>query len=121
LVAGENIFPAARFFIELQTVFPPSDVTVENHECRAALLVTEYVQCMLDEVDIIRVANAEDVPSVSKKTGSYILGERDVRVALDGDVIVVVDPTEIIRPRCPASDAASEATSSIMQPSPHTE
>src|SRR5207247_316570 len=38
----------------------------------------------------------QNVPSVSQEPGGNVLGEGDARVPFDGDVIVVVDPAELV-------------------------
>src|SRR5262249_9352375 len=54
------------------------------------------IQRMLDSVDIIGVADLQHVPSIGEKAGGDILGKSDARVAFDRDVVVVVNPTEVI-------------------------
>src|SRR5262249_61731919 len=41
-------------------------------------------------------ASPQHSPVIAKKAGCDILGEGDARVALDGDVIVVVHPAEVV-------------------------
>ena len=95
-----------------------ADVTVQNDEGGAVLGLAENVEGVLDALDVVGVADAQDVPSVSQESGLNVLGKGDARASLDGDVVVVVDPAKIIEPQVAASDAASDATPSIMQPSP---
>jgi len=70
-------------------------------EWRAANLGGEHVpaeaqRALLDAIDVVGIADSQDIPSVCQKPGRYILSEGDARVAFDGDVIVVVDPAEIV-------------------------
>ena len=55
------------------------------------------LQGVLDAVDIVGVAHAQDIPAVAEKPGSDVLGEGDARVAFDRDMVVVVDPAEVIQ------------------------
>src|SRR6516225_2626866 len=63
-----------------------ADVTVQNDEGRAALGVAKNVQRMLDPVDVIGVAHAQDVPPITQEPRRDILREGDARVAIDRDV-----------------------------------
>src|SRR5262249_42323668 len=56
----------------------------------------EDVQGILNAFDIVGVTDAQDVPTVTQKPGCNVLSESDARIALDGDVVVVVDPAKII-------------------------
>jgi hypothetical protein len=51
---------------------------------------------MLDAVNVVGVADAQDVPAVAQEPGRDVLGEGDARVAFDGDVVVVVNPAEVV-------------------------
>jgi hypothetical protein len=52
----------------------------------------EDVQALLDAHAIVRVPYSQHVPSVREESSRDILGERQTRVPLDGDVVVIVDP-----------------------------
>ena len=84
------------------------------------LVLLKDLQGVLDPVDVVGIADPQDIPAVTQEPGGDVLGEGDARAAFDRDVVVVVDPAEVVQPRWPASDAASDPTPSIMQPSPHT-
>src|SRR5262249_21241097 len=72
------------------------DVAVEDEEGGPTLRVLEGFQGVLDAIDVVGVAYAEDVPAVAEEAGRDVLGEGDPGVAFDGDVVVVVDPAEVI-------------------------
>src|SRR5262249_5111266 len=73
-----------------------ADVAIENDESRSALGVPENRERILDALKIIRVANPQDVPSIGKKARRDILCEGDAGLTLDRDVIVVIDPTQVV-------------------------
>src|SRR5262249_25024984 len=50
----------------------------------------------LEHLEIIGVADARDVPPEPDEARGHIIAVRQRRVALDGYVIVVVDPTEVV-------------------------
>ena len=78
-------------------------------------------QAPLDAIEIVGIADAQHVPAVGQEPRGDVLGEGDVGLALDGDVVVVVDPAEVVEARDgrPATPPPS-ATPSIRQPSPQT-
>jgi hypothetical protein len=51
---------------------------------------------MLDALDVVGIADPQDVPVVGQKTGGDVLRERDLGIALDGDMVVVPDPAKVI-------------------------
>src|SRR6516225_8390790 len=74
-----------------------ADVAIENDESRAVFLMPEDVKSVLDPIDVIGVANPENIPSIGQKSGGDVLREGDTRVAFDGDVVVVVNPAKVIQ------------------------
>ena len=54
------------------------------------------LECMLDTIYVVSVTDSQDIPTVSQKSRRDVFGEGDARVSLDRNVIVVVDPAEII-------------------------
>ena len=73
-----------------------ADVAVQDDERGPAFLFAEYLEGVLDAVDVIRVADPQDVPPITDEAGFDILREGDFRAPLDGDVVVVVDPAEVV-------------------------
>src|SRR2546425_7467870 len=71
-------------------------MAVENDERGPALGLVEDLEGVLDATGIVGIADPQNVPSVSQEPGRYVFREGDARVAFDGDVIVVVDPAEIV-------------------------
>src|SRR5262249_2340311 len=54
---------------------------------------------MLDALKVVGVADAQDVPVITEKAGGDVFRERDLRIALDGDVVVVPDPAKVVPPK----------------------
>jgi hypothetical protein len=54
---------------------------------------------IFDSAEIVGIADAQNIPAVSEKTRGHVFGECNIRVPFDADVIVVVDPTEVIETR----------------------
>lgn len=73
-------------------------MTVENNQRWATLGLLERPDGALDPADIIGVAHPHYIPPVGQKPGGDVFGKRDVGVAFDRDVVVVVDPAEIVEP-----------------------
>jgi len=51
---------------------------------------------VFDALEVVGIADPQDVPVVAHEARCNILGEGDARVPLDGDVVVVVNPTEVV-------------------------
>src|SRR5215469_3823457 len=75
---------------------PIAYVAVYDNQGRPALRLPENRERVLDEGEIVGVADPQNIPSVAEEASGHILGEGDTRVALDADVIVVVDPAQVI-------------------------
>src|SRR6266404_3155236 len=73
-------------------------MAVKDDECWTALRLHENVERLVNGIDIICIANTQDVPSIRQKSRRDILGKRQCGAAFERDVIVVVDPAEIIEP-----------------------
>src|SRR5262249_25805998 len=73
-----------------------ADVTVQNDERWATLGLAKNGQRVLDPADVIGVAHAQNVPTVGQKPGRDVLCKGDARIAFDRDVIVVIDPAEVV-------------------------
>src|SRR5882724_11009033 len=73
-----------------------SDMAVNNDKRRPARRARGIPQRVLNPVEIVGIAYASHVPSVSQKPPRHVFGERDIGLAFDGDVVVVVDPAEVV-------------------------
>ena len=78
-----------------------ADVAVEDDQGRPALGLPEDRERILDALEVVGIADPQHVPVIAEKAGRDILGEGDARVALDGDVVVVVDPAEVVEAEMP--------------------
>src|SRR4029077_20483658 len=78
-----------------------ADMAVEDDQRRPTFSRPENRERVLDSLEVIGVADPQDVPAIAEKAGGDILGEGEARVALDGDVVVVVDPAEVIEAEMP--------------------
>src|ERR1051325_6902759 len=72
-------------------------MAIQNDKCGPAFRLFENRERLFDSVNVIGIADAQDIPAVSEKTRGHVFGERDVRIPFDADVIVVPDPAEIIQ------------------------
>ncbi len=73
-----------------------ADVAVEDDEGRPALGAAEDVDRVLDARGVVGITDAQHVPAVAQEARRNILGEGDLRLAFDGDVVVVVDPAQVV-------------------------
>jgi hypothetical protein len=73
-----------------------SDMTVENNECGAAFRLPKDLERLFDAINVVGIANSQDIPSISNESCLNVFGKRDARVAFDRDVIVVVNPAQIV-------------------------
>jgi hypothetical protein len=91
---------AERLAVRLRRVLPVrravADVRVEDDQRRAVLRLPEDGQRMLDALEVVGVADLQDVPAVAHESRRGVVGERDARVAFDRDVVVVVDPAQVV-------------------------
>src|SRR5256885_11120219 len=62
---------------------PPSDVAVDDDERRTVGARLERREGLLEQVEVIGVADAHDVPSVGKEPARDVLREGEVRPPLD--------------------------------------
>ena len=74
-----------------------ADVAVQDEKGGAALRLPEDLQGVLDAAHVVGVADPQDVPAVAEEAGGHVFREGDARGALDGDVVVVVDPAEVVQ------------------------
>ena len=71
-------------------------MAVEDDEGGPASGLLKDLERVCDPIDVVGVGDAQHVPPVGQEPGGDILGEREVGAALDGDVVVVEDPAEVI-------------------------
>ena len=61
-----------------------------------SLVLSKDVEGVLDTLDIVGIADPQDVPAISQKSRLNVFGKSDPRVPFDRDVVVVVDPAKIV-------------------------
>ena len=74
-----------------------ADVAVEHDEGGAAFFLSEDLEGVLDTLKIVGIAHSQNVPSVCQKARRNVLSEGDAGGSLDRDVVVVVDPAEVVQ------------------------
>src|SRR5262249_7306216 len=72
-----------------------ADDTFDDYERRAAVVREEVAVCLVERREVIRIIDAQHVPAKAAEAGGDIFVTSQVGFAFDGDVIVVVDPTEV--------------------------
>jgi hypothetical protein len=55
----------------------------------------ELAKGSVERAEVVGVLDADDVPAVGLEPLANVLAERELRRALDGDLVVVVDPAEV--------------------------
>ena len=87
------------------------DVAVDDDQRRAVLLARERFERAAQHLQVVGVAHPGDVPAIADEPGGDVLGERDVGRALDGDLVVVVDPAQVrqLQMRCQRSRFGRDA------------
>src|SRR4249920_2374414 len=78
---------------------PITNVAVQNNERWPITRLVKDVYGVLDALDIVGVAYTQNIPSISQKSRLDVLCKSDARIALDDDVVVVVDPAEVVEPQ----------------------
>src|SRR5580693_4621022 len=78
-----------------------ADMAVQDNKSGPSLRLAENFEGVLDAINVICVPDSQDVPSICKKSGGNVFRESDIRVPLNADVVVVVNPTEVIKPQMP--------------------
>jgi hypothetical protein len=56
-------------------------MTVENNECGAAFRLPKDLERLFDAIDVVRIADSQDIPSIRDESRLNVFGERDARVA----------------------------------------
>src|SRR5581483_184045 len=98
-LGGAYLVLAERFAVGRARVLlvwgPVSDVAVDDDQGRAVLAAFGRLERPLEQVNVVGVAHARNVPSVAHEARGDVLAEGELRVPLDRHVVVVVNPTEV--------------------------
>ena len=73
-----------------------ADVAVDDDQGRALLLALELLEGGGDQLGVVGVADPGDVPAVAHEAGGDVVAVGEVGLAVDRDVVVVVDPAEVV-------------------------
>ena len=71
-------------------------MAIQDDQGGPALGLAEDRERILDAREIVGIADPQHVPVIAEEARRDILGEGDARLALDGDVVVVVDPAQVV-------------------------
>ena len=71
------------------------DMAIHDDQGRPVGRAYEGGKCPFEHIQIIGVADTQDIPAVADKARRHVLAERQVGSAFDGDFIVVVHPAKI--------------------------
>src|SRR6516225_5520397 len=61
-----------------------------------SLVFLNVLNARSKHLQVVSIANARHVPAESDEARRHIIAVRERRVSLDGYVVVIVDPTEIV-------------------------
>src|SRR5215467_716348 len=77
------------------------DMAVEYDERGPPFGLAKHRKGVLDAVDVVCIADTQDVPTIGQESGGDIFGESDLGAALYGYVVVVPDPAKVIEAEVP--------------------
>ncbi|MBA7634311.1 hypothetical protein ES703_41895 [subsurface metagenome] len=72
-----------------------------DYQAGATALLLSHADGRIDTGYVHAVDGADDMPAVGLETPGHILGEGDVGVSLNRDVIVVVQVNKLAQAQCP--------------------
>src|SRR5205807_4594486 len=72
-----------------------ADMAVHHHQRGPVLLLAENLEGAGHHLQVVGVADARHVPAVAQEARRHVVAERQRGGALDGDVVVVLDPAEV--------------------------
>ena len=75
------------------------DVAVHDDQRGPVRGVVERFERPRQHLQIVGVADPRDVPAICHEARGYVIAKRQRCVALNADVIVVVDPAQIVEPQ----------------------
>ena len=83
------------FFRVLPVGSAVADVAVENDERRTILYSDGMPVSVCQCCEIVGIMHVRDVPAVAAESCCDIFAEREIGLAFNGDLIVVVEPTQV--------------------------
>src|SRR5450755_2123168 len=99
-VLGElNFFFAEGFAVSLFGVVPvrgaETDVAVDDDDFRAVGDAERVSVGVGERNQIVGIMDVLNIPAIGGEAGGHIFVIREIGIAFDGDVVVVVDPAEV--------------------------
>src|SRR5262249_42590248 len=95
LVVSERLAVGRRGIVLMRRAV--ADVAVKDNKGRPPFGGSESVDRVLDQVEVVRIADAQHIPSVPQETRRDVFGKRELCLAFDRDVVVVVNPAQIVQ------------------------
>src|SRR6266436_3648407 len=80
-----------------------ADMTINDYDRWSARRARGIPERVLNAIQIVGIPDTNDVPSIRQKSPGDVFGERDIGFAFDRDVIVVIDPAQIIELQVPGN------------------
>src|ERR1700746_639516 len=80
-----------------------ADMTINDYDRWSARRARGIPERVLNATQIVGIPDASHVPSIRQKSPLHVFGERYIGFAFDGDVIVVIDPAQIIELQVPGN------------------
>ena len=74
-----------------------ADVAVDDDQRRPPLLAPEDLEGPGQQLQVVGVAHPGDVPAVADEAGRDVVAVGELGAAVDRDVVVVVDPAEVVQ------------------------
>src|SRR3954447_18133587 len=72
-----------------------ADVAVDDDQRLTVTGLAEGLEGTREHLQVVGIAHPRDVPAVADESRGDVVATRQRGVALDGDLVVVVDPTEV--------------------------
>src|SRR6516162_10581714 len=73
-----------------------TDVAVENDQRRLFFGIAKEGERLRNALKIVRIVDTQHIPMIGAKARSDVFSKGDAGAAVESDVIVVVDPAEIV-------------------------
>ena len=89
---------AVRFLGVLAVRRSETDVAIDDDQRRPVRLPLRRLDGDVDQSEIVDVADAQHIPVPALEARGHVVAEGQRSVALDGDVIVVVEPDQVGQP-----------------------
>ena len=105
LTRQRNLVRAERFPVDAARVrlvrAAVADDGTRNDEARTVALCLRFTQRRVNRCHVHSIYRPHHVPVVGAESSAHVFRERDIRIPLDGDVVVVVQVDELAEPQRP--------------------